>query len=76
MKTEQILIEKNTESSWIADEWKHDIEENDLTDDIFSNQYELEDDNENIFNNFKINIKKLLKIYDKSKMMIEINKYY
>jgi hypothetical protein len=29
-KTEQILIEKNTESSWIADEWKHDIEENDL----------------------------------------------
>lgn len=66
------------DSNFIKGEVKQEnnIEENDLTDDIFRNQHELEDDTDNIFNNFKINIKKLLKMYDKNRMMIEINKYY
>ena len=52
------------------------ITENDLTDNIFLNNFVFEDDLENIFNNFKINMKKLLKKYDKIKLMKEINKYY
>lgn len=52
------------------------ITENDLTDDIFTNNYDLEDNLENIFNNFKINMKKILKKYDRERMMTEINKYY